>query len=113
MSLNPTQNPTSLLNRPPRRFSGGGKACGEELNRQLFDTVQRIHELSSEYYHLMPKRGYEYVRLEPIDSDQTLRAEMSRVKNTLEFEAAERLILGAQYREAKCLLNHKISYLLL
>ena len=101
------------MNRPPRRFSGGSKACGEELNRQLFETVQRIHELSSEYYHLMPKRGYEYVRLEPIDSDQTLQAEMSRVMNTLEFEAAERLILGAQYREDKRLLNHKIAYPLL
>ena len=49
----------------------------------------------------MPKRGYEYVRLEPIDSKETLLAEMSRVKNTLEFEAAERLILGAQYREVQ------------
>ena len=73
----------------------------EELNRQLFDAVQRIHELSSEYYHLMPKRGYENVRLEPIDSEDTLRAEMSRVRNTLEFEAAERLILGAQFREGQ------------
>ena len=84
-----------------KRFSGlptGGKP-NEELSRQLFETVQRIHVLSSEYYHLMPKRGYEYVKLEPIDSEHTLQAEMNRVKNTLEFEAAERLILAAQYRE--------------
>ena len=54
----------------------------------------------------MPKRGYEYVRLEPIDSEHTLKEEMSRVKNTLEFEAAERLILAAQYRDRTMPLIH-------
>ena len=71
----------------------------EELNRRLFETVQGIHELTSEYYHLMPKKGYEYVKLQPIDSEHTLKEEIGRVKNTLEFEAAERLILAAQYRD--------------
>ena len=71
----------------------------EELNRRLFETVQRIHELTSQYYHLMPKKGYEYVKLQPVDNKNTLQEEMSRVKNTLELEAAERLILAAQYRD--------------
>ena len=60
----------------------------------------------------MPKRGYEYVRLEPIDSEHTLKEEMSRVKNTLEFEAAERLILAAQYRDRtmQCLLPMHLTF---
>ena len=74
------------------------KPC-EELSRRLFETVQRIHELTSEYYHRMPKKGFEYVRLQPIDSEHVLKEEMNRVRNTLEFELAERLILAAQFRD--------------
>ncbi len=49
----------------------------------------------------MPKKGFEYTMLAPIDYDHTLDQEMQRVDNTLELEVAERLILGAQYRKSQ------------
>lgn len=47
----------------------------------------------------MPKKGFEYVRLPPIDNEHVHGQEMLRVLNTLEFETAERLLLGAMYRK--------------
>ena len=65
----------------------------------MFDTVDEISRLSSEYYYLMPKIGMDYVRLPPIDQKSNHSVEMLRVTNTLEFEVAERLLLGAMYRK--------------
>ncbi len=71
----------------------------EALQVRLFDCLEEIFRLSSEYYHLMPKKGFEYVRLSPIDNDQIHRQELDRVNYTLDLESAERLLLGAQYRK--------------
>lgn len=47
------------------------------------------------YIHFqMPKAGFEYTRLNPVDSDHLWNEEMTRVNHTLEFEYAERLLLG-------------------
>ena len=46
------------------------------------------------------KQGdFEFVKLEPLDNEEKVKAEKIRVMNILEFEVAERLLLGAQYRK--------------
>jgi hypothetical protein len=47
----------------------------------------------------MPKAGYEYTLLASIDIRSKLEKELTRVEHTLQFETAERLILGAQFRK--------------
>ena len=48
---------------------------------------------------MMLKGNYEFVRLEPIDTEEKVKAEMDRVMTILEFEVAERVLLGAQFRK--------------
>ena len=45
------------------------------------------------------KANYEFVRLEPIDNNTKIKKEMDRVMEVLEFEVAERILLGAQFRK--------------
>lgn len=71
----------------------------EALQQQLFEVLDEISELSSEYFHLMPKNNFEYTALKPIDMEHEWEAEMRRVEHILEFETAERILLGAQYRK--------------
>ena len=47
----------------------------------------------------MLKGNYEFVRLEPLDNKQKIKEEKDRVMNILEFEVAERILLGAQFRK--------------
>jgi len=66
---------------------------------ELTSSIYILMHIVSDYYHLMPKRGFEYTRLEPLDSMQKLNKEFDRVEKTLEFETAERILLGAQFRK--------------
>ena len=77
-----------------------------------FDELGRITEelceMSSEYYHLVPKEELEYEKLSPIDSLDTLREEMQRMNYILEFEFSEALLLGAMYRRTE---THPLDYI--
>ncbi|TRY73067.1 hypothetical protein TCAL_13884 [Tigriopus californicus] len=70
----------------------------EALQERLFDCVDEISKISSEYFYLMPKKGFEFTKVLPIDNDNLLTSELNRVNLTLDLEAAERLLLGAQFR---------------
>ena len=65
----------------------------------MFDTVDEICCLTSDYYYLMPMKGYDYVKLPILDNVFHHGSEMNRVLKTLEFEVAERLLLGAMFRK--------------
>ena len=45
------------------------------------------------------KGNYEFIRLEPLDDDDKIKKELDRVMEILEFEVAERILLGAQLRK--------------
>ncbi len=47
----------------------------------------------------MPKSGFSYTRLMPIDNSSVLQQERQRVELTLQFNVAERLLLAAMYRK--------------
>ena len=70
-----------------------------EANSELTTVVEEIVNLSTEYYYLMPKQRYEFTRLQPLDADYHFEQEENRVNNMLEFEVAERFLLGAQFRK--------------
>lgn len=66
---------------------------------ELHKVVEKVASLTTDYYYLMPKSGFEFDKLAPIDSEYLWKDEMTRVDHMLEFEVAERFLLGAQYRK--------------
>ena len=70
----------------------------EEVNQKIFEVAQNIADLSSEYYYLMPKKGFSFTKLPPLDNEYALNDEKSRCLHVLELEVAERLILAARLR---------------
>ena len=54
----------------------------------------------------MKQGNYEFVKLEPLDNEEKVKAEKNRVMNILEFEVAERMLLGAQFRKHEVILKH-------
>eukprot|EP00095_Tigriopus_kingsejongensis_P005843 maker-scaffold697_size109876-snap-gene-0.23 protein:Tk05843 transcript:maker-scaffold697_size109876-snap-gene-0.23-mRNA-1 annotation:"poly(adp-ribose) polymerase pme-5-like" len=69
------------------------------LQDQLFECVDAISKLSTEFYYLLPQKGFEFTQVCPIDNVQLCQSAMLRVLNNLDLEAAERLLLGAQFRK--------------
>ncbi len=71
-------------------------------NKELILVVQpslpQVVSLSNEYYHLIPKDGYAYERIEPLDTMEKLNTEWRHVDSLLEIELATRMLAGAQYR---------------
>merc|ERR1712062_936904 len=64
----------------------------------LDKALVKICQLSSEYYYLVPKPGFEFERVTPIDSSSSLKEEKHRLDLLLEFETAKALVLGAMLR---------------
>ena len=80
----------------------------QKVNEELHEIAVKLTHLSTEYYYLMPKSGFDFTRLKILDSDYNIKNEENRVNHLLEFEVAERLLLGAMYRKnevhpCKCL----------
>ncbi|CAH1779903.1 unnamed protein product [Owenia fusiformis] len=71
------------------------------------DICQKIADLSTDYYSLIPKQGFEYERLAPIDNLHKYSSEFALINNLLEFEVAERVLLGAQLRKNEI---HPLDY---
>ena len=55
-------------------------------------------KLSSEYYHLVPQKGYAYEKIKPIENARTLRGQRGIVHNLLEYEMIAKMLAGAHYR---------------
>ncbi|XP_013405621.1 tankyrase-like protein isoform X2 [Lingula anatina] len=78
----------------------------DELSRDLTegnlpdyqDVCEKIHEHSSEYYQLIPKNGYKFERLTPLDSERSIESEINMILSLMELNFTERVLLAAQYR---------------
>ena len=81
-----------------------------EVLAKLDKVLVKICQLSSEYYHLVPKPGFEFERVTPIDSSCSLEEEKHRLNLLLEFETAKALLLGAMLRrkEVRCILSRHL-----
>ena len=86
-----------------RKFDHSAKPKTVTANLELSELsklmMEQILNLSTEYYYLMPRSGYEFTKLQPLDNDHLISEEEKRVDHMLEFEVAERLLLGAQLRK--------------
>ncbi len=60
--------------------------------------IFQVALLSSEYYHLVPKSGYAYEKIQPIDKSLILNRERGIVHNLLDYVMAAKMLAGAQYR---------------
>ena len=58
----------------------------------------QISSLSSEFYYLIPQKGYEYERLLPLDREHTINDHCENIRKLMELEYAGQVLLGAQYR---------------
>ena len=47
----------------------------------------------------MPQKGYSVVKVKPLDNKWEIQKQRLRVLHVLEFEVAERLLLGARFRQ--------------
>ena len=87
-----------LTQRKRKRMKAGASDVSDGA---LYDCMKEISELSSEYYYLLPKSGFEYTRLPVLDAPHLIEAEQKRVAYMLDLEATERLLLAAQFRRAE------------
>lgn len=60
--------------------------------------VMQIADLTSEYYHLVPRKGFEYERMQPICNPDLFRTEWSHLNSVMELEMASKILAGAQFR---------------
>ncbi len=67
---------------------------GADLYAGLF--VAQISELTSEYYHLVPRTGYSFERIAPLDNEHMLAQEWDHVDMLLELEVAGKMLTAAQ-----------------
>jgi predicted DNA-binding WGR domain protein len=70
----------------------------DKLLAELAEVTSSLCRLSSEYYHIVPKPGFEFERVTPVDSSSELASEEHRLHLILEFEAAKAMVLGAMLR---------------
>ncbi len=97
--LKPLAKDKSKLETKRWKIPHDDKAKIVQVTDELHDVVEKIATLSTEYFYLMPKRSFEFEKMQPLDSEHTIKEEEDRVSNVLEFEVAERFILGAQFRK--------------
>lgn len=57
----------------------------------------QIHDLSNEFYYLIPRADFETYMLPPIESMVLLRENIDLCRNLLEIDTATKLLLAAQH----------------
>ena len=58
----------------------------------------KISNLTSEYYHLIPRDGFSVERITPLHTPDQVKDEWKHVETLLELERASKVLAGAQYR---------------
>ena len=102
-----------LIQRREKLDSEKYEAEGEK-QQKIFDelgvVLGSICSLSTEYYYLVPKPGFEFERLTPVDSSSELATEKCRLNLLLEFETAKALLLGAMLKKKEVSLYILVVY---
>ena len=74
---------------------------------QLDMVLSEICQLSSEFHYLVPQKGLDYERVQPVDSMQRYDTEKQNLELLLDFEFTESIILGAMLHREKV---HPLTY---
>ena len=64
---------------------------------KLSPSIQ-VAELSNEFYHLLPRSGFEFERLPILDTSDAVQKEWKNVETLLELEIASKIMAGALHR---------------
>ena len=70
-------------------------------NQQTPEVEQRsklwkeIAQLSEKYFHIVPRSGFVYAEVHPLNDQNVVKAEMKKLDFLLNFQAATRVLLGA------------------
>jgi ankyrin repeat protein len=83
------------ISRRNKKLSGGKVTDTTEM----LTLKQEVMDLSSRYYELIPKLGYENVLIPPIVNDHDLKANFDLLHTLRNVEAASKMLLGAKLRE--------------
>ncbi|XP_076462850.1 uncharacterized protein LOC143295161 [Babylonia areolata] len=83
------------------------KERGQEEKEQHQRDCQKVSDLSTEYYQLIPKKNFVYERLRPLDKMRDFETEFSLVTNLLDFEVSTKMMLGAMFRKSEV---HPLDY---
>ena len=74
---------------------------------KIFDLLDEISELTSEYYELVPSTRYKKSAIPPLERKQDIDTAIMTVRELLEVEVAVKILLGARH----CIANvHPIEY---
>lgn len=66
---------------------------------EILNLKQEVMNLSSSYYELIPKTGYENTIIPPIQNDYDLKANFELISTLRNVEAASKMLLAAKLRE--------------
>ncbi|KAL8586753.1 hypothetical protein ACOMHN_061266 [Nucella lapillus] len=82
------------------------KHAPEERERHQQD-CQKVSELSSNYFQLIPQKNFVYEKLRPLDRLKDFLRESKLITNLLDFEVSTKMMLGAMYRKTAV---HPLDY---
>ena len=76
------------------------QAKSEEEKQQHQEDCQKVSELSSDYFQLIPQKNFVYEQLRPLDTSESYRGQVRLLTNLLDFEVTTKMMLGAMYRKS-------------
>ncbi|KAK7495846.1 hypothetical protein BaRGS_00012836 [Batillaria attramentaria] len=71
----------------------------QEQKQEHQADCEKVSELSSEYFQLIPQKNFVYESLRPLDQERQFQRQFQLVTNLLDFEVASRMLLGAMHRK--------------
>ncbi|XP_059175605.1 poly [ADP-ribose] polymerase tankyrase-like [Physella acuta] len=69
----------------------------KELREAYQANLEKIAELSNEYFHLLPCKNFSYEKIRPLDKRQKLMGQMYSISNLLDYEVACKMLLAAMH----------------
>ena len=90
----------SLLVARIEEYRQDRQAKSVEEKEQHQKDCQRVSDLSSDYFQLIPQKNFVYEKLRPLDTSRTYRMQAKLITNLLDFEVTTKMMLGAMYRRS-------------
>ena len=82
------------------KYRENQQAKSAEEKQQHQEDCQKVSELSSDYFQLIPQKNFVYEQLRPLDTLESYRGQVRLLTNLLDFEVTTKMMLGAMYRKS-------------